>query len=134
MEICAFANFRPKLNEGVKALTARVSNENELEKLKRGGITVSTPSASSSSSVPAAGYAEARRTDTLHPLKRSRKNADMTPPTPEDVFGASPASFVPADDDFIPAPPPDTVTHPYVPDVSEYSEPPKKRRFPHLRP
>ena len=115
MEICLLRISRPKLNEGVKALTARVSElENELEKLKRGGITVSTPSASSSSSVPAAGYAEARRTDT-HPLKRSRKNADMTPPTPEDVFGASPASFVPADDDFIPHRRPIRVTHPYCP-------------------
>ena len=49
----------------------------------------------------------------------------MTPPTPEDVFGASPTSFVPADDDFIPAPPPDTGDAPVLPDVPEYSEPPK---------
>ena len=126
MEICLLRISRPKLNEGVKALTARVSElENELEKLKRGGITVSAPSASPSSSVPAAGYAEARRTDTPAPAKKVAKNADMTPPTPEDVFGTSPTSFVPADDDFIPAPPPDTGDAPVLPDVSEYSEPPK---------
>lgn len=127
MEICLLRISRPKLNEGVKALTARVAElENELEKLKRGGITVSAPSASPSLSAPAAGYAEARRTDTPAPAKKVAKNADMTPPTPEDVFGAPPTSFVPADDDdFIPAPPPDTGDAPVLPDVPEYSEPPK---------
>ena len=123
MEICLLRISRPKLNEGVKALTARVSGlENELEKLKCGGITVSAPS----SSAPTAGYAEARRTDTPAPAKKVAKKADMTPPTPEDVFGAPPTSFVPTDDnDFIPAPPPDTGDSPVLPDVSEYSEPPK---------
>ena len=123
MEICLLRISRPKLNEGVKALTARVSElENELEKLKCGGITVSAPS----SSAPTAGYAEARRTDTPAPAKKVAKKADMTPPTPEDVFGAPPTSFVPTDDnDFIPAPPPDTGDTPVLPDVSEYSEPPK---------
>lgn len=125
MEICLLRISRPILSDGVKALTARVAElEKELDKLKNGGFSVSSQAAVSA---PVTGYAEARRTDTPVSAKKTAKKADAAPPTPEDVFGAPPIAFSSADeDDFIPAPPPDTGDDPLLPDVSEYSEPPKK--------
>lgn len=125
MEICLLRISGPKLNEGVKALNARISDlEKELEDIKRSGVTVPAKNErfSAAPETQPVGYAEAKLTDTPASAKKTAKSLGTAAPTPEEVFGAiGNAPSFSSDDDFIPEPPPEYGEAPVLPDISEIS-------------